>query len=171
MKMRALILSVAFGVFTTVAFADQTLTDQVNSVHAIEVEQQRIEQLQAEARQEEYARQVAKENAQREKAQRAQAAAVAAKASEQKADKVRDQTYEDKLRDLEIQQRMIALQKEQKRANREDDFIDQELNMKKSQADLVQSGADATRNVSSGAKSLMEDTGKAKVKESSGWFW
>lgn len=152
------------------AYADSSLSDQINAVHAAEMQQQRERDAEEAARRAEQERYMAEERARQAKVERARLAAANARAAELKADKQRDQSYEDKLRDAEIQQRMINLQKEQKRANREDDFIDQELHMKKAQADVVQSNADANRNVSEGAKSLLSDTGKAEVEDASHWF-
>ena len=92
------------------------------------------------------------------------------KVVERLADKYRDQEYEDKLRDLELKSKMIALQKDSTRAARENDFIDEELNRKKATTDILQSEADATRNISKGAQNLMESEGKAKEDANSGWF-
>lgn len=152
------------------AHADSSLTDQVNAVHAAEMQQQRERDAEEAARREEQQKFLREERARQAKIEQARQAAANARAAELKADKLRDQAYEDKLRDAEIQQRTIALQKEQKRANREDDFIDAELQMQKAKADVVQSNADANRNVSEGTKSLLTDTGKAEVNESSRWF-
>jgi len=168
--MKRLILLPLVGLLSFPAYADPALTSQINAVHAAELEQQRARDAEEAKWRAETERRQADEAARQERAERARVAAAKARADELKSDKQRDQVYEDKLRDLEIQQRAIALQKEQKRANREDDFIDEELHMHKAQADVVQSNADANRNVSEGTKSLLTDTGKAEVKESSRWF-
>ena len=64
----------------------------------------------------------------------------------------------------------IQLSKKRKRAEREDDFIDVELKRSQAQTDVLQSEADAQRNVSEGAKELMIKSGEAEVKKNSGWF-
>jgi hypothetical protein len=90
--------------------------------------------------------------------------------NERLSDKYRDQEYENQLRDIEIQKQKIALQKEAARAARTNDFIDAELNKSKASTDILQSEADATRSVSKGAQNLMESEGKAREKETGGWF-
>ncbi|MCE3121611.1 DUF5384 family protein, partial [Escherichia coli] len=90
--------------------------------------------------------------------------------SEIKEDKKRDIAYENELRSLEIQKLKLALAREEARVKRENDFIDQELKNKAAQTDILQSNADANRNISEGGKELMKSTGKAKEKEASGIF-
>ncbi|HCO8236585.1 DUF5384 family protein [Escherichia fergusonii] len=90
--------------------------------------------------------------------------------SEIKEDKKRDIAYENELRSLEIQKLKLALAREEARVKRENDFIDQELKNKAAQTDILQSNADANRNISEGGKELMKSTGKAKEKEASGFF-
>lgn len=51
------------------------------------------------------------------------------------------------------------------RVNRKDDFIDQELKRESAKTDVIQSGADSARNISSGTKNLMEREGEARVKK------
>ena len=88
----------------------------------------------------------------------------------QMADKKRDQSYEDELRQLEIEERKLELARKKARVNREDDFIEQELKRESAKTDVIQSGADSARNLSSGSKTLMEKEGEAKVKKESGFF-
>jgi uncharacterized protein DUF5384 len=82
-------------------------------------------------------------------------------------DKQRDQAYQDKLRQLEIQQKTLEVKRAEVRASRENDFIEHDLRREDAQTDVVQSGADATRNVSEGAKSFMQGLGNATVKNQS----
>jgi hypothetical protein len=82
-------------------------------------------------------------------------------------DKQRDQAYEDKLREVELQAKMLELKRAEVRVSRENDVIDHDLRHEDAQTDVVQSGADATRNVSEGAKSLMQGLGDATVKSQS----
>lgn len=106
--------------------------------------------------------------------QRQKAAAVAAEHARQLAeyqsDKKRDQSYEDELRQLEIAQRKLALKREAARVEREDEFIDQDLKARAARTDVIQSEADATRNLSTGGRDLMQSEGQARVKKASGWF-
>jgi hypothetical protein len=79
-------------------------------------------------------------------------------------DKEREQVYQDKLRALDLQQRAQELKRVETRVARENDIIDRELRHQDAQTDVVQSGADATRNMSGGAKVLMEDVGTAAIR-------
>ncbi|MFA2151189.1 DUF5384 family protein, partial [Escherichia coli] len=72
--------------------------------------------------------------------------------SEIKEDKKRDIAYENELRSLEIQKLKLALAREETRVKRENDFIDQELKNKAAQTDILQSNAEANRNISEGGK-------------------
>ena len=124
--------------------------------------------------------------AQKEKQRRANATAAANKkaaaaAAERQArqdkkdaeaakDKSRDQGYEDELRSLEIQKQKLALAKEEARVKRENEYIDQELKHKAAQTDVVQSEADANRNISEGGRDLMKSKGKAEENKSDSWF-
>ncbi|SQN18342.1 Uncharacterised protein [Escherichia coli] len=90
--------------------------------------------------------------------------------AEATADKKRDQSYEDELRSLEIQKQKLALAKEEARVKRENEFIDQELKHKAAQTDVVQSEADANRNMTEGGRDLMKSVGKAEENKSDSWF-
>ncbi|EMF1460044.1 DUF5384 family protein, partial [Escherichia coli] len=90
--------------------------------------------------------------------------------AEASADKKRDQSYEDELRSLEIQKQKLALAKEEARVKRENEFIDQELKHKAAQTDVVQSEADANRNMTEGGRDLMKSVGKAEENKSDSWF-
>ncbi len=85
-------------------------------------------------------------------------------------DKARDQSYEDELRRLEIQKQKLALAREEARVKRENEFIDQELKSKAAQTDVIQSHADANRNLSEGGRDLLQSEGKAREEKASGWF-
>ena len=80
----------------------------------------------------------------------------------------RNTRYEDDLRELEIAEKKLRLKAIETRVNRENDFIDSQLNREKAKTDVVQSEADVRRNVSSGVKSYMTDKGKSEVQEI---FW
>lgn len=113
-------------------------------------------------------------NAAAHKRQVAAANAAAAKRAkieaEAKADKQRDQSYEDKQRDLELRRQELALKREEARVNRENDYIDQELRAASAASDVVKSEADANRAAAQGVKTLLEKEGEARVKKESGWF-
>ena len=71
-------------------------------------------------------------------------------------------------RNREIQQEALA--KEEARVKRENEFIDQELKHKAAQTDVVQSEADANRNMTEGGRDLMKSVGKAEENKSDSWF-
>ncbi|MBB0677941.1 DUF5384 family protein [Escherichia coli] len=56
------------------------------------------------------------------------------------------------------------------RVKRENEFIDQELKHKAAQTDVVQSEADANRNMTEGGRDLMKSVGKAEENKSDSWF-
>jgi hypothetical protein len=82
----------------------------------------------------------------------------------------RAETREDEAHALEIEERKLRLQTLKAKADRSNDYIDAELRSSAAKADVVQSEADANRNISSGTKALLEDTGKASVNKSTRWF-
>ncbi|WP_079774560.1 DUF5384 family protein [Salmonella bongori] len=108
--------------------------------------------------------------------QRAKAAEAERKArrakldAEATQDKQRDQSYEDELRQLEIQKQKLALAREEARVKRENEFIDQELKSQAARTDVIQSHADANRNLSEGSRDLLQSEGKAREEKASGWF-
>ena len=69
-----------------------------------------------------------------------------------------------------MEERKLELARKKARVSREDDFIEQELKREAAKTDVIQSDADATRNVSGGTKTLMEKEGEARVKKESGFF-
>lgn len=81
----------------------------------------------------------------------------------------RDQDYQDELRKIQVQALKIKLQEMQTKADRENDIISARLNQQQAQTNVIQSQAHANRAISDGTKSLLEDTGKAEIKKSSGW--
>ena len=84
-------------------------------------------------------------------------------------DKQRNQGYEDELRKMSLEEKQLELQTKKAKVKRADDYIDQELNREKAKTDVIQSDADATRNVSSGAKNMMTGIGKGEENKSKGW--
>ncbi|TLU73191.1 DUF5384 family protein [Lichenicoccus roseus] len=83
---------------------------------------------------------------------------ASARASQQ-----RDQSYQDQLRALAIQRQVLDLQAVKTRVARENDYIDRDLAKKGAETDVTESEAIATRNLSMGARTLLERTGEAEV--------
>jgi len=156
--------------FASPAFAQVSLSDQINSVDSVQQQQQ------AAARAQYYAQQEAMRHAEAQRAQmesRRQAAAIQAaraKAADAAADKRRDQSYEDKLREMNVEEQEMRLQAEKAHVARENEFIDRELKKNDAQTDVIQSTADANRNLTSGAKELMQKEGDADIKKESHIF-
>ncbi|EFJ7627799.1 hypothetical protein AYP08_001922 [Escherichia coli] len=154
-----------------------SLQDQLSAVAEAEQQGKNEEQRQHDEWVAERNREIQQEK-QRQAAANKRAATAAAnkKARQDKldaeatADKKRDQSYEDELRSLEIQKQKLALAKEEARVKRENEFIDQELKHKAAQTDVVQSEADANRNMTEGGRDLMKSVGKAEENKSDSWF-
>ncbi|ENG9096174.1 TPA: hypothetical protein J1222_000002 [Escherichia coli] len=90
--------------------------------------------------------------------------------AEMAADKKRDQDYEDQLRQLELENRKLELEAKRARVNRANDFLDQELKERAAQTDVIQSEADARRNISTGTKELLQSEGKARESKADSWW-
>lgn len=102
----------------------------------------------------------------------ANAAAQQRQAKEAEAARLRsrEESYEDDLRALELEERRLELQAKRARVARSNDYIDAELRDKAARTDVVQSEADSARNVTQGAKSLLEDSGTAEIKRAGSLF-
>jgi len=124
--------------------------------------QQRAESRDAAARQQRAA-------AQRAAAQQA-AVRQQAQAVENKRVQTREEGFEDELRALELEERRLNLQAKKAKVARSNDYIDAELRDSAARTDVIQSNADSARNVTSGAKSLLEDAGTAEVKRAGSLF-
>jgi hypothetical protein len=72
-----------------------------------------------------------------------------------RADKLRDQAYTDQLRSIQIQEEQTQLDMDKAKAARANAYIDQDLARDKAQTDVIQSNADANRNVSVGIKTYL----------------
>jgi hypothetical protein len=122
-----------------------------------------------------------REEAREESALRSrQASAQSARQQALEASKIRDaenkrmatraEKMEDEDRDFEREfareERKLKLQEMKAKAARSNDYIDAELREKAAKTDVIQSDADASRNVTTGAKALMEDAGTAEVNRS-----
>ena len=108
------------------------------------------------------AAQAAQEAEANRQAQKQEAAAVSARRKHDvaaEADKKRQEGYVDQLRSLEIQRQQLELDAAKARVNRENEFIDQELQENAARTDAIKAAAEADRNVSLGAKSYLEHAG------------
>jgi hypothetical protein len=144
------------------ALAQQSLQDQINAVNQVQEnrvfeEQQAMQREKAEL---DRMRSNAIKSAERKRA--AIAAANAAKHAEAMKDKQRNQAYEDELRQLELEDKKLDITGKKAKVARTNEYIDQELKSQAAQTDVVQSAADANRNVSKGTEDLMRSTGRAK---------
>ena len=110
----------------------QSLQDQINAVDAAVTEQQAGE---------------AKEH----KRQQANLAAQRA-AREQR---------ENKLRDMQVESMSLDLDAKRARVKRSNEFVDQELKRQAAETDVIQSEADANRNISSGIGENLKSHGRA----------
>lgn len=163
-----------FPVVVAACLSTPVLADSLNSqIAAVAAAEQEGKQAEARARDQAAAQARARQNA----AAKKQAALAAKKAAqEEKAyteylqDKKRDQSFEDELRQLELEERKLELAKRKARLNREDDFIEQELKREAAKTDSIQSDADAKRSIARGAESLLTQEGEARVKKESGFF-
>jgi hypothetical protein len=98
----------------------------------------------------------------RDRAERARQAALAAKQAELEA---RERAFEDQKRTLELESEKVDLDVKKARATRTHDFVDQELKRMEATTDVVQSGADAARNVSEGVKNKLSAESDANKKK------
>ena len=168
--MRRVLFTVALlGAIPPAAFG-QTVQDQINSVYQAQQQEEARQRAAYDAQQAELRREHQSQLA----AERARAAAAGALQKQREeaaqADKQRNQTYEDQLRELNIERQKAELQAEKARTDRETDFINADLarrgaetDVVKSQADRTRSEADANRNVSSGVKNYLDQAGAAAV--------
>lgn len=123
----------------------------------IEAEQQRREAM---IRHEEAVREQnwKHEQAVREEHWQAEQAALAAR-------QARADAWQDKQRHILLKSEKIHLQMEQTLANRENDIITSDLYRNTAKGDLTESQATSNVNISSGLKTLLQDTGTAEIDE------
>lgn len=166
----------------------QTLQEQISAVDGVITDQKQSEidaaarkqrQMDAQnaaaavARAKEQGRataQYAAQSAERQKAQQIKNAQAAAQQAVKDQAKQREQARLDKLRDLELEERSLDLEAKRARAKRANEFVDQELKAQAATTDVVQSEADATRNVSAGVGENLKSTGRAAETKASKWF-
>jgi hypothetical protein len=167
---RASVLIMAFLLASSAANALPSLNDQINAVDDVEQQNDAQERAAQQAYQQHLYEEQQAEHAIEAKWRETELNLQRQKAAEAYADKKRDQDYDDQLRAFDIQEKTLKLQAEKTRVARENDYIDQELKEKAANTDVIKSKADATRDVSSGTKTLLEKTGEADVKSQSGVF-
>lgn len=185
MLQKGLILLIGWAICSS-SHAQPSLEEQISAVHNAhqaskleESERQAEQARQAEAKAALDRERSAQQEAEYKKAQmklkaesdaNAKAKAVAAqeaakrKDEERLKDKSRDQSFEDELRQIAIEERRIELAEKKAKAARVNEFLDQDLNRQKAHTDVVQSEADSTRNLSEGAKDMMKGVGKGAEK-------
>jgi hypothetical protein len=171
--MRKALLAVAIAV-APFGVRAQNLQDQIDSVYRAQQQQEASQRAAYDAQQaailRQHQQQIAAENA------RIAAAAALQKQREEaaQADKLRNQAYEDQLRDLNLERQKAQLEALKARAARENDYINADLahqsaetDVVRSEADRTRSEADANRNVSSGVKNFLDQSGAAAVERAS----
>lgn len=157
------------------------MANQFDQLHQIEQQTRQAEALAeterlraaaaAQARAEAKAEASRRERASAQQAAQAKAAAARQlEAQEQQRVRTREERFEDELRAMEIEERRLELQAKRAKAARANDYIDAELRDSAARTDVIQSSADATRNVTSGTKALLEDAGAAEVNRSKRLF-
>ena len=150
--MKKLYFVIAALLISSAAFS-QSLQDQINAVNGVYQANQNAEQQRIAEQQKQAAAAQAKRDA-----QAAEQARIAAK------DKARNQAFEDEQRALDLDQRKAEVAGSKAQAKRANDYIDADLKKKNAQADVVQSEADANRNISKGAGDMMSGVGKGAAK-------
>ena len=150
----------------------QNRLDQQKAERLAKEEAQRQAQLAAQRAHEQKMAKIAA--AQRAKQAAAQAAARQAKENERLADKARDQNYEDELRALALEEKRMELAHKkamlEAQSKAADKYVEQDLNTRKAATDVIQSQADANRNVTEGIRDNLQKNGDAQIKQA-GKLW
>ena len=76
----------------------------------------------------------------------------------------KQESYQDALDDLYLEERRIDVGKKRAYANRTNDYIDRDFKRQDAQIDLLKSRGEANRNYSSGAKDMMKGIGEGAKK-------
>lgn len=185
--MRLILLLLITMSLSTPAFADD-LTNQLERLKAAQDEYDAVEREEAAAqadreRQAEERRQAEIRAAQRAQEERRKAAAAKAQAEyeERLRDKARLQAMEDEEHKLDMELKRAKVDEMKAlsaaRAQRANDYVDADLAKQKAETDVVQSQADARRNVSEGIKEFhtgagkgLEAVGRGVEAEGKSWF-
>ena len=75
-------------------------------------------------------------------------------------ERARTQAYEDEQRRLDLMERKADLAGRRARADRSNDYIDRELSREDAKTNVVNSNADANRNLSEGGRDMLRGVGK-----------
>jgi hypothetical protein len=183
MKLYMMISIAAASLCVSEIAASQTsLGDQIGSVNQVQQQREAAEQAgrdsayaaqQAEQQRRDAAQQqaesdrkaqLAREQRQRDEDRAAALALAKKREAAQAAEHAKDKQYQDEVRALQLERQRLLVQAEKARVDRANDFINAEIKHQNTETDLVQSQADANRNISSGEKVLLEKTGEAAVK-------
>jgi len=171
MKIVKIALFITGGIVCASGYAQTSMQEQINAMKTIQSEQQTaVANAQAEK---------ARLQRQREAAERARQSKLHAEAKakqaqaheEQMADKKRDQAYEDQQRQLVLESQRLDIEMKTAKIKRADDYIDQDLAREKAKTDVIQSDADAKRNVSKGAENMMTGVGEASKPKKGFFSW
>lgn len=114
--------------------------ERVAQERAFEVEKKRIDAAQA--------------------AERERLALVRERQAREEKEKARNRAFEDEQRRLDLMDRKADLATKRARADRSNDYIDRELSREDAKTNVVNSAADANRNLSEGGRDMMRGVGK-----------
>jgi hypothetical protein len=142
--MKTLIVTAALMGLATPCFAQTYLDSQIGAVAAAQNLNWSIQQ-----------QQVADEQAAEARAEHRAWAAQQQRYAAARADRLREQSYTDRLRSIQIQEEQTQLEMDKARAARANAYVDQELSRDKAETDVIQSNADANRSVSAGIKTYL----------------
>ena len=181
MKHSVLCFILGISCLTTFSTTASSLQSQLSAIAQAENEGKAQEK-----RAEDSRREIERQQANAERLRREKAAALAATREKQRQtaenekkakreaelaeNKKREQQYQDELRRIELENRKLELEAKKARVKRANDFLDQELKERAAKTDVIQSEADARRDISSGSKELLKSEGKAREKEASSWW-
>jgi chromosome segregation ATPase len=176
MKTNILLSAFLLNSLITIPAFSQSMQEQLKALESVESEIKTKQEF----RRQEYIRQqeaqATAERTQREaedKKRRIAADKADAAAKEQRAilakKQQKNESYDDELKKISLEEKQLELQVKKAKVKRADDYIDQELNREKAKTDVIQSDADTSRNISTGAKNMMTGIGKGEENKSKGW--
>ena len=114
--------------------------DQVAQQRAFEIEKKRIDAAQA--------------------AERDRLALMRERQAREEKERARNRAFEDEQRRLDLMDRKADIAARRARADRSNDYIDRELSREDAKTNVINSNADANRNLSEGSRDLMRGIGK-----------
>lgn len=176
MRKSVLLAFIYYATFSSISYAQVNLGSQLEQLKQAEIQiqnKQKLEEhemlLQRNLKRIEQQKIEEKRQAERVKQERIKQAVINKEKERQKQielkEKERIQKYEDKLKAVELEEMRLNLEAKKAYVKRTNDFIDQDLKQKSAKTDVIQSEADKTRNISSGAKSFLISSGSAQEKE------